>query len=945
MGPARGLRNKRQRLQRADRVFQGAGESDHAVGDKPQAKLRHVSSVPVPLSQRKTAGWTALGAPSRRPSRGSRGSAGHRRSFGDAPEFRTDFERMADLGEPRTAAERLLRAYLVDRVPDPVALAERVDPSEAAHYATLPAIGAFYGADGSTAMRRPLTATDHAITKRQERAASRAARAGGDGEDDDDGSVATSDAVVFGLTAFESYQMKRNDLTVTARTRINRNRKDDELRAMNGHAIIVHKRMLRKVRRKTELAKSEAEREGRDASAPRPLMALEDRALRISESIEAMEKTYGAATVRDLARRGRAARRIQRFLRGVAVRARVGADFKARCVLDFFRLQMVEPEEEQRSYDPELYDPLAVSIQRCYREYRKAAIRRNWICLKLAARWRAKYKLKKRKQKIAAIIAARKRANELYRRKNTTYMKTVLREWRRRAGDVRNAKQTWKRGMAILVIRNGLKGWYRAKRYKGACAAHVRSVGEAEVQGALVYFLADGDWGRCVEALDKVLRRAADVTDGVMGYCPFLKKCVVGTRLEIADPSLSAYISLPEGDERLLPVAFWHFLVMIDDELKRLGDERRERSADARAEEQKLLLESLVRGLLRDPWDPRVDEGTVVENLPVDVDLWRSPAMSRGSTIEARTHFDRVHGGRGEASETPYSTNGSAARLLKGAEDRGDSSAAKDISLTLTLREGALRFKNRKKVATGRRGVMAVSGEARALGAVVAARDGLFESGVSQNLGQVADARKNRGYKMRWIWDDEICRGCRSIVPDARRARACPSCDRPTHLKADRPNASFEAKLLEFSPSAELERRGKAAVACGVPLLKPTRVAEVRAEKAATFLVHAALLELAGAPGVGWRRQGVSLAKLWKAAVADADAASAELRKRKVTTVGHLAEAANRVRGVHNLLSLRHVKLARRVQSMLDHLDKLLRRRHLDGERDLKIKHAFTQGI
>ena len=114
------------------------------------------------------------------------------------------------------------------------------------------------------------------------------------------------------------------------------------------------------------------------------------------------------------------------------------------------------------------------------------------------------------------------------------------------------------------------------------------------------------------------------------------------------------YISLPAGDERLLPVAFWHFLAVVDREVKRLADVKRDRAASMRRDEQRLLLESFVRGLLRDPWDPRVDVGTVLEALPGDVDLWRSPAMSRESTIEARTHFDRTHGAHRERAETPY---------------------------------------------------------------------------------------------------------------------------------------------------------------------------------------------------------------------------------------------------------------------------------------------------
>ena len=115
--------------------------------------------------------------------------------------------------------------------------------------------------------------------------------------------------------------------------------------------------------------------------------------------------------------------------------------------------------------------------------------------------------------------------------------------------------------------------------------------------------------------------------------------------------------------------------------------------------------------------------------------------------------------------------------------------------------------------------------------------------------------------------------------------------------------------------------------ACGVPLEKPTRVSHVRNEKASTFVVHAMLLELAEAPGLGWRRRGISLAQLWRAAVADARPAIAELAKRKISSVGHLFDVAQRVRGVHNLVSLAHVKVAKRVESMLRHLDDMLRSR------------------
>ncbi|KAH8070379.1 hypothetical protein JL721_5148 [Aureococcus anophagefferens] len=609
-------------------------------------------------------------------------------------------------------------------------------------------------------------------------------------------------------------------------------------------------------------------------------MALEDRAERISTAIGKMEATLQEAQARDLQRRTKAARKIQRFLRGATVRSSQGdLGLKGRFIVDFFRFHKTDDEESLASYNfkPELYDPLAFCIQKAYRNYRAHAIRVNWICLRLAARWRAKYKLKKRRQRLEALRKARLAANELYKRKNTRFVAEVVREWRRRALDVARAKETWKRGMAILVIKNGLKGWYVARTYKNDVARHLRSAGEPEVQGALVYFLADGDWGRLVESLDK-----------------------------LADPSLEEYISLKRGDERLLPVAFWTFLLEVDDEVKRCNAGDRVERSEKSSEEQALLLKCFARGLLRDPWDAFVDEGTVVDGLPVDDELWRSPEMSRASVIDARTHFNRTHGLEHERDETLYVSNGSADRLVKRAEARRDLNKVKDIKLTLALREGALRFKNKKGKSRGRRALMASSGEGRAVGAVVAAAGGLFESGVAQDASVLPESDAKRGYKMRWVWDDEICRRCHAIIPDAARARTCRTCESLTNLKADRPNETFKAKIaarLEGALPAIDRSPGKAPpTACGVPLEKPTRVSHVRNEKASTFV-------------------------LWRAAVADARPAIAELAKRKISSVGHLFDVAQRVRGVHNLVSLAHVKVAKRVESMLRHLDDMLRSR------------------
>ena len=254
-------------------------------------------------------------------------------------------------------------------------------------------------------------------------------------------------------------------------------------------------------------------------------------------------------------------------------------------------------------------------------------------------------------RRLEKLRLARLAANELYKRKNTRFMREVTREWRRRAVDVARAKETWKRGMAILVIKNGVKGWYRARARKDDIARIIRSCGEPEVQGALVYFLAGGDWGHMVESLDKALRRAGRVP-GLAGYCPALKALIRGTRLEVADPSVDEYISLKRGDERLLPVAFWDFLLQVDDELKRCAGADRAESDDRSRSEQHLLLANFARGLLRDPWDARVDAGTVIENLPVDDELWRRRTW-RESVITARTHYNRTHGEQHEQPETP----------------------------------------------------------------------------------------------------------------------------------------------------------------------------------------------------------------------------------------------------------------------------------------------------
>ena len=246
-------------------------------------QLRHVSQVSKGTPDlRSTADLRSLGidAPRRRPTM-SRGSFGSLDSNLSRP---STAQQMAELGKPKTAAERLLRGYLLERVPDPVPLAEKLAPPVAADFASrarTDRVKRFYGPDGSTCVRRPLTATDHALTKRQLRALDPPSERGSE----DDATLGSLDSAAFGLSAYESFMMKRNDLTVTQRQRLHANRRKDEKRQLNGNAIVVHKKMLRKVRAQALEAKELAEKEGRDASAPRPLMALEDRTERISTAI------------------------------------------------------------------------------------------------------------------------------------------------------------------------------------------------------------------------------------------------------------------------------------------------------------------------------------------------------------------------------------------------------------------------------------------------------------------------------------------------------------------------------------------------------------------------------------------------------------------------------------------------------------------------------------
>ena len=183
-------------------------------------------------------------------------------------------------------------------------------------------------------------------------------------------------------------------------------------------------------------------------------------------------------------------------------------------------------------------------------------------------------------------------------------------------------------------------------------------------------------------------------------------------------------------------------------------------------------------------------------------------------------------------------------------------------------------------------------------------------------------------------------------TPVPRNIRAA-----PPRRGRDRPPSNYQTRAAthteELVPAQAKNQTGDAAgkpLACGLALVKPTRARQVRTESATTFLVHARLLDLAGPPGAGWRRQGIKLAELWRAAVADTRAARAEISSKKISSVGHLWDVSRRVGGVGNVLSHRHRALARRADAMLVVLDDALRERNRQAERDAARRKAFEMG-
>jgi len=169
-----------------------------------------------------------------------------------------------------------------------------------------------------------------------------------------------------------------------------------------------------------------------------------------------------------------------------------------------------------------------------------------------------------------------------------------------------------------------------------------------------------------------------------------------------------------------------------------------------------------------------------------------------------------------------------------------------------------------------------------------------------------APAPMDRGYKLRWVWDGELCGTCGAIVPNFLRARSCRTCGARTPLAADRPT-------LAFKPA--------------VPPPIPSRALHVQ-QKATTLLIHAHLVSLSGAPGSGWRRRRVPFAKLWRAAVASTTEARAELRSLGIVSIADLVK-----RGGCSVLSPAHTELAHEADHLLKLLDDALQKRQRADEK------------
>ena len=71
----------------------------------------------------------------------------------------------------------------------------------------------------------------------------------------------------------------------------------------------------------------------------------------------------------------------------------------------------------------------------------------------------------------------------------------------------------------------------------------------------------------------------------------------------------------------------------------------------------------------------------------------------------------------------------------------------------------------------------------------------------------------DRGYKLRWVWDGELCGACGAIVPNFLRARSCRTCGARTPLAADRPTLAFKPAVPPPIPCKALDVQQKATAA------------------------------------------------------------------------------------------------------------------------------------
>jgi hypothetical protein len=712
-------------------------------------------------------------------------------------------ENMWELERPKNAAERLLRKHMernTENKKEAVSIASRLDVSEAARYAHIERPRTpYYGTDGETTQRRPpTTGSARRIVVEEPR------------RNDSSDSSSDEESVFnrrLSSNTYDKFAARRAQRFATARGRVKREVMRDEERKRVADSKVSAKNALRKMR-SLELERQKAKELELLKSGPPKEKSLDERKHDLSQSLKGMVKTYEKCERRAKRKDGKAAKRIQRTWRGYRARKETGdVCFKARFVSGFFKTEEVYVSEDEESFEPELYDPVVATIQRCWRRYRKRMLKRYFYAARLAMLWRARRNLKIRKARAAQLRYGRKESSRRFVRCVRRFLSRKLREWRQASIEVKRAKWNLRRAQALIAIAKGLKGYYAKRQRKQELASSLRVSGAPEVQGAVATFLVDDDWPKCLATLDDGLADSDNEDDERASH-------FVPTRFERNPPSVREYRSIHRGDDRLLQCAFWDFVTDISERTLIKNSRRQMRRHQRKGEEAKVLVDSFVRGLRREAFDADADRDTIVEHLPDDADLWRVPAMDRSSTIKARTLYD-----------------------------------------------------------------------ARA---------------------KSAPAPMDRGYKLRWVWDGELCGSCGAIVPNFLRARSCRTCGARTPLAADRPT-------LAFKPA--------------VPPPIPCKALDVR-QKATTLLIHAHLVSLSGAPGSGWRRRRVPFAKLWRAAVASTTEARAELRALGVASIADLVK-----RGGCSVLSPAHTELAAEADHLLKLLDEALRKRQAADEK------------